>query len=75
VLKALGEGIGHRPLLLLGVLLIVVGIQFMATGLLAELLVNPSRRDTPYVTRRVLEQRRGDDPVPLDSRARTATGR
>lgn len=77
VLKAMGEGIGRRPLLLFGVLLIVVGIQFLATGLLAELMVNPSRRGTPYVTRRVLEQAREDDPVPLDATraARTAASR
>jgi glycosyltransferase involved in cell wall biosynthesis len=34
-----GESIGGRPLLLLGVLLIVVGIQFFTFGLLAQMLV------------------------------------
>ena len=38
VLKFSGEGIGHRPLLTLGVLLIVVGIQFVSLGLLSELV-------------------------------------
>ncbi|OGT88739.1 MAG: family 2 glycosyl transferase [Gammaproteobacteria bacterium RIFOXYD12_FULL_61_37] len=33
-----GEDIGNRPLLFLGVLLIVVSIQFMTTGVLAELM-------------------------------------
>ncbi len=54
VLKIMGEGIGQRPLLMLGVLLIVVGVQITVTGLLAELIVNPSRRETPYVARRVV---------------------
>jgi len=31
--------IGNRPMLLLGVLLIILGVQFVAMGLLAELLV------------------------------------
>jgi len=53
-LKIGGEGIGHRPLLMLGVLLIVVGLQVMLTGLLAELIVHPGRHETPYVARRVI---------------------
>jgi glycosyltransferase involved in cell wall biosynthesis len=38
VLKAQGIGIGGRPLLLLGVLLVVVGIQFLSLGLIGEML-------------------------------------
>ena len=38
VLKSAGEAIGHRPLLTLGVLLVVVGMQFFSLGLLAELI-------------------------------------
>jgi glycosyltransferase involved in cell wall biosynthesis len=34
----LGEDIGQRPLLFLGVLLMVVSIQFMTTGVLSELM-------------------------------------
>jgi glycosyltransferase involved in cell wall biosynthesis len=34
-----GEKIGHRPLLLLGVLLIIIGIQLIGMGLLGEMLV------------------------------------
>ena len=40
VLKFWGEGIGHRPLLTLGVLLVVVGIQFVSLGLLSELITS-----------------------------------
>lgn len=34
----LGQGIGNRPLLFLGVLVMVVGVQFFSTGLLGELI-------------------------------------
>ena len=40
VLKATGEAIGHRPLLTLGVLLVVVGLQFFSLGLLSELITS-----------------------------------
>ena len=38
VLKALGEPIGHRPLLVLGVLLVVVGLQLFSLGLISEMI-------------------------------------
>jgi dolichol-phosphate mannosyltransferase len=38
-----GEPIGRRPLLLLGVLLVVVGIQFLSLGLLSELVTSQHR--------------------------------
>lgn len=47
VLKILGEGIGDRPLLLLGVLLVIVGIQLLSVGLLGELIVNSRARSGP----------------------------
>jgi glycosyltransferase involved in cell wall biosynthesis len=40
VLKLWGEGIGTRPLLTLGVLLLVVGIQFVSLGLISELVTS-----------------------------------
>jgi dolichol-phosphate mannosyltransferase len=40
VLKATGEAIGHRPLLTLGVLLVVVGLQFFSLGLLSEMVTS-----------------------------------
>lgn len=54
VLWAMGYAIGHRPLLSLGVLLIVVGIQILATGLLAELLVHVTGDRAPYLVRRTI---------------------
>lgn len=47
-LKLAGSAIGHRPLLILGTLLIVVGGQFLMMGLLAELFLRltEERRST-----------------------------
>lgn len=39
-----GASIGDRPLLLLGALLVIVGVQFLLFGLLAELVINRSGR-------------------------------
>ena len=47
-----GEDIGGRPLLLLGVLLILAGIQLISTGIIAELIVRTyyeARGEKPYV--------------------------
>jgi len=58
---ALGHSIGGRPLLLLGVLLALIGVQMLATGLLGELLIRiyhePEGRPQ-YVLRTVLRARR-----------------
>jgi hypothetical protein len=40
ILKAGGAGIGERPLLLLGVLFVVVWIQFFSLGLVGEMLTS-----------------------------------
>lgn len=40
---ALGEPIGHRPLLTLGVLLVIVGTQFVLFGLLEEMIAHGVR--------------------------------
>jgi len=39
----LGHAIGQRPLLLLGVLLVLVGVQLLMFGLLAELMISRDR--------------------------------
>ncbi len=52
-----GNPIGGRPLLLLGALLIIVGIQFIGMGLLGEMLVrvyHESQRKPIYVIKKVL---------------------
>jgi glycosyltransferase involved in cell wall biosynthesis len=40
IVKALGHAIGGRPLLLLGVLLVVVGMQFFSLGLISEMITS-----------------------------------
>lgn len=42
-----GAAIGHRPLLQLGVLLCIVGIQFVLFGMLAELFISRKRTELP----------------------------
>ncbi|MGD2027862.1 MAG: glycosyltransferase family 2 protein [Anaerolineales bacterium] len=50
-----GETIGHRPLLTLGTLLIIVGAQFFSLGLLAELLsYSILSREQEYTIREIL---------------------
>jgi glycosyltransferase involved in cell wall biosynthesis len=53
----LGHQIGGRPLLLLGALLIIVGIQLIGMGLLGEMLVrvyHESQRKPTYVIKKIL---------------------
>ena len=45
--QVFGHGIGRRPALIGGVLLVVVGIQFLSLGLIAQLLVHLSKRKDP----------------------------
>jgi glycosyltransferase involved in cell wall biosynthesis len=55
----LGESIGTRPLLLVGVLLVIASFQFLTTGVVAELLTRTyfeSTRFKPYVVRSVEEK-------------------
>ena len=52
-----GRNIGGRPLLLLGALLIIVGIQLIGMGLLGEMLVrvyHESQRKPIYVIKKIL---------------------
>jgi hypothetical protein len=51
---ALGEAVGHHPLLLLAALLIVVGVQVGSIGLLGELMVfTQARRADDYAIREI----------------------
>jgi hypothetical protein len=56
VLKILGQDIWGKPLLLLGILLLVAGIQFLTTGIIAEMQMRTyfeSQKKTPYRIRRI----------------------
>jgi Na+/H+ antiporter NhaD/arsenite permease-like protein len=44
ILHFMGERIGTRPLLFLGILLIISGLQIGFTGLIADLVLNVSSR-------------------------------
>ncbi|MCX5718027.1 MAG: glycosyltransferase family 2 protein [Nitrospirae bacterium] len=53
----IGKPIGGRPLLLLGILLIIVGIQLIGMGLLGEMLVrvyHESQRKPIYVIKKII---------------------
>ena len=56
ILKLFGEDIGSRPLLTLGVMLFIGGIQLISTGFIAELVMRTyyeSQNKKPYVVKEV----------------------
>lgn len=71
------QNIGNRPLLLLGILLIMVGVQLLSLGLVADVVsrtYHESQNKPPYYVRTIIgaasEQASGPDSgrVPLSSR-------
>ncbi|MBI4240678.1 MAG: glycosyltransferase family 2 protein [Candidatus Rokubacteria bacterium] len=69
VLWLLGYGIGYRPLLFLGILLIIVGVQLGCFGLVAEMLTQLSHgRERDSLVRRTV----GLDGRQGEPRARTS---
>lgn len=55
-LKFLGQGIADRPLLWLGILLIVVGLQVISTGLIGEMIASKSGKNAhSYIIKRILK--------------------
>jgi hypothetical protein len=53
-----GVGISDRPLILLGILLMVVGVQFITMGLLGEMLVrvyHEGQKKPIYVVREIFD--------------------
>ncbi len=74
VLWTLGESIGRRPLLILGVMGVVVGVQILATGLIAELIVHLGAAQAPYVVRRRLQHGVTASPTPSASRLGVPAG-
>ncbi len=59
IVKIMGGAIGRRPLLTLGILLMVLGVQIVSFGLLGEMLANLRSDDMNYPIREHLV-RRGD---------------
>jgi len=59
ILKLFGENIGGRPLLTLGTMFIIGGIQLITTGFLAELMVRTyyeSQNKKPYVIKQIISK-------------------
>ena len=52
-------GVGFRPLLMLSVLMIILGVQFFFIGLLGELIIGLISR----LERRILKQKKGSDAI------------
>lgn len=61
----LGHPIGTRPLLTLGVLLMIIGAQFVVFGLLAEMIAS-TKTDRDYSVRRTLGRRMLDGEAAMD---------
>lgn len=58
-LKVLGEEIGGRPLLSLGVILTFIGIQLITTGFVAEFIMRTyyeSQNKKPYIIRKIVDK-------------------
>ena len=51
-----GAAIGNRPILLLGVLLVVIGIQLFSSGFLGEILIRQNTNRSVYTIREKIEQ-------------------
>ena len=66
--KFMGTPIGNRPLLFLGVLLMVIGVQFFSFGLIAEMMANSRERDRNYSIKL-------DTGVPASPRRGSVTGK
>ncbi len=69
VLKLLGESIGGRPLLSLGFFSVLGGLQFLMTGVVAELLIRiyyGGRYGSPYVVRSVTTTPAAPEALPMD---------
>jgi glycosyltransferase involved in cell wall biosynthesis len=50
-----GAGIGNRPLLFLGMLLIIVGFQFFSMGFLGEMLASQNNNDRKYTIKHIYD--------------------
>ena len=58
----MGHAIGHRPLLSLGILLMVMGVQFVSTGLVGEMITRNQQPDEgSFIARKVNSPKRGDE--------------
>jgi glycosyltransferase involved in cell wall biosynthesis len=64
ILKIFGQSIGGRPLLTLGTMLIIGGIQLITTGFIAELLTRTyyeSQNKKPYVIKEIVSKENNEE--------------
>ena len=57
ILKLMGHDIGNRPLLTLGIVLVMTGVQLITTGFIAELITRTyyeSQNKKPYTVKEVI---------------------
>lgn len=69
----MGVPMGNRPLMTLGVMLVLIGLQFVVFGLLAEVLARTyyeSQQKRIYVVRKVIEAENAFTPSPDAQRVR-----
>jgi len=62
---AMGQDIGDRPLLILAVMLIILGVQMISIGLVAEIVVrtyHEAQQKPIYMVREFLDNQDHDDP-------------
>jgi hypothetical protein len=65
-----GNPLGDRPLLLLGLLLILFGAQMFTTGLLGEMIIQPRMEDTAsYVVGEAVGLDAAEESSPGERRA------
>ena len=55
ILRFSGKWISNRPLLLLGILFLILGVQFIFFGLMGELIVFSSQKETTYTVKERLD--------------------
>ncbi len=66
-----GQWIEYRPLFMLGILFLVIGVQFIFFGLLAEMIAYSSRREDDYSIREIVVVESGEEralPIELARR-------
>jgi glycosyltransferase involved in cell wall biosynthesis len=61
----LGRWIEDRPAFMLGVLFLIIGVQFIFFGLMAEMIAYSSRKEDDYSIREILETNSSSAATPL----------
>ncbi len=64
ILRLTGQWIGNRPMLLLGILLLILGVQFIFFGLMGELIVFSSQKETSHTVKERLGLPAGAEKAP-----------